>query len=419
MKLIKKINCYFITISILILIVTSVVTYFLLQALILEEVNETLQSEKNAIVKKLKTGYMPDSVFYSYSDNLELKLLDYPSTVKEQLIDTLIFVEAEGERVTFRQLYSIVNINGESYLIVLRRSLVERDELVTGLAVMILLVFISIIGLLILINYWGERRLWKPFYNTINKLSGFSIKQKKPLDLPPVDIDEFNELNKTLNYLTEKLKRDYHQLKEFSENASHEMQTPLAVIRSKLDVLIQDNTLNEYQHKSISSLYNAVSRLSRLNQSLNLLTKIENEEFDNKIDISLTELTNRQLENLKELIEINNLTVGKKFTAQPLLKLNQFIAESLFGNLIINAIKHNVDGGKISIEIDKNKFSITNTGKQLNVNPEELFRRFKKGDSSSGSPGLGLSIVQKICEQNKIEIKYTIIQNLHTVTLTF
>ena len=181
----------------------------------------------------------------------------------------------------------------------------------------------------------------------------------------------------------------------------------------------QDNTLSEYQHKSISSLYNAVSRLSRLNQSLNLLTKIENKEFDNKTDIFLTELTNRQLDNLKELIEINNLTVEKKFTAQPFLKLNRFIAESLFGNLIINAIKHNIDGGKISIEINKNKFSVTNTGKQLNVNPEELFRRFKKGDSSSGSPGLGLSIVQKICEQNNIDIKYTIIQNLHAVTLTF
>ncbi|GBD89289.1 putative sensor-like histidine kinase YedV [bacterium BMS3Abin03] len=418
MKLIKKINRYFLTISVLIFIIISIITFFILQALISEEVDETLISERNNIVKKLQVEGILDSVYYSYSEHIEIKLLDHPSAAKEQLIDTLIFVGAEGESVPFRQLNSTVNINGKTYSIVLRHSLIEKDE-ITGLGIMIVLVFIAIIGLIGLINYLGERRLWKPFYNTINKLSGFSIKQKEPLDLPPVDIDEFNELNKTLNYLTEKLKRDYHQLKEFSENASHEMQTPLAVIRSKLDVLIQDNTLSEYQHKSISSLYNAVSRLSRLNQSLNLLTKIENKEFDNKTDIFLTELTNRQLDNLKELIEINNLTVEKKFTAQPFLKLNRFIAESLFGNLIINAIKHNIDGGKISIEINKNKFSVTNTGKQLNVNPEELFRRFKKGDSSSGSPGLGLSIVQKICEQNNIDIKYTIIQNLHAVTLTF
>jgi len=419
MKLIKKINYYFITISILILIVTSVITYFLLQALILEEVDETLLSEKNIVVKKIQTEDMPDSTFYSYSGNLELKLLNHPSVVKEQLIDTLIFVEGEGESVSFRQLSSTVNINGKSYLIVLRRSLVEKDDLVTGLAVLMVLVFISIIGLLILLNYWGERKLWKPFYNTINKLSGFSIKQINTLELPQVDIDEFNELNITLNYLTKKLKRDYLQLKEFSENASHEMQTPLAIIRSKLDVLIQDNTLSEYQHKSINSLYNAVKRLSRLNQSLNLLTKIENEEFDNKTDISLTDLTNHQLENLKELIEINNLKVEKRFLAKPSLKLNPFIAESLFGNIIANAIKHNIDGGTILIEIDKNKFSITNTGNKLDVNPEELFKRFKKGDTSSDSPGLGLSIVQKICEQNNININYTIDQNLHTIILTF
>lgn len=419
MKLIKKINYYFISISILILIVTSVITYFLLQALILEEVDETLISEKNSITRNLQTEDVPESIFHSYTEILEIKLLDKLTINKDKFIDTLLFIEKEGEVFPFRQLSSTVNINGKTYLIVLRRSLVAKDNLVTGLAVMIVLVFISIIGLLILLNYWGERRLWKPFYNTINKLSGFSIKQKDTLELPQVDIDEFNELNKTLNYFTKKLKRDYYHLKEFSENASHEMQTPLAIIRSKLDVLIQDNTLSEYQHKSINSLYNAVKRLSRLNQSLNLLTKIENDEFDDKTDISLTDLTNHQLENLKELIEINNLKVQKRFLAQPSLKLDPFIAESLFGNIITNAIKHNIDGGTILIEIDNNNFLISNTGDILNANPDELFNRFKKGDTSSGSPGLGLSIVQKICEQNNIKINYTIDQYIHTIILTF
>ncbi len=419
MKLQRKIGIYFFSVSLIIFLLSSIVSYLVIKNLVLEEVDETLEAEKNNLITQLQHIENPGNILGNHSYRLEIHNIDAGRNIVQTLSDTLVFVGEEDEGVPFRQIKLSKIIDGKNYVIILRRSLIEREDLITGITVLLGLVFFLIFLSLNLINYFAEKKWWKPFYETLHKLSIFNLAQKEKIIFNHSGIDEFNKLNESLEELTEKMRNDFNNLKEFSENASHEMQTPLAIIRSKLDVMIQDSSLNENQFNSIRSLYDAVNRLSKLNQSLNLLTKIENQEFTQKEDVNISQLIIRQLDNLKELIESKSLQVRSDIGEGVLVQINPFIADALISNLLVNAIKHNLENGEISIELTREKLTIKNTGKPPQVLIEKLFERFKKDNQTSDSPGLGLSIVKKICEMNDFNIEYNFIAGFHIVSVKF
>lgn len=414
MKLTKKVIRYYIASSLLIFALGSVTIYFVLKALIAEEVDETLRSEKVRIVKQLQ--HDPKTIPANWATtNLEIRSVPGINSLKEALKDTVIFVKETNETIPLRQLCFYTKINNHIYRIILRRSLIEREDLVTGVFAVMIGIFLATILIMNLINIRSDKKLWKPFYETLDKLTTFRLDSKQALNLPKVPIDEFDRLNQTLNQMAEKLQRDYRNLKQFSENTAHEMQTPLAIIRSKLDVLIQDASLSEEQLQTIHSLYQAVSRLSRLNQSLNLLTKIENQEFSEKHDINFNALLKEQLHNFDELIQMKQLKIQTHVKSHFVLNMNPFMAETLVSNLLVNAVQHNQPQGFITIETSEEALTISNSGPELKSTPQELFERFKKDRPEPDSPGLGLSIVQSICRQNGLKIKYEYQDGTHRV----
>ena len=401
--------------SALVFILGSISTYLVLESLISEEVRETLESEKRTILDQIKTDGLPSGRLNS--GNLSIRQIPDSLEVQVGFADTSLFVPEENERVPFRQLIFTSRIEGKNYRIALRRSLIEKDDLVLGITVMMMTIFVMMILLLNGINYWSDRRLWKPFYRALNKLKTFNLNNRHALNLPNEAIEEFNQLNQTLNTMAAKLQNDYLLLKEFSENAAHEMQTPLAVIRSKLDVLFQDQKLSASQMQTIHSLYHAVNRLARLNQSLNLLTKIENREYHEKQSVDFCKLIEQQLQNLNELIQINKIKVISRTGIPFVMEINPFMAETLLSNLLINAVKHNKDQGFIELETTPKSITLTNSGHALKSDPQELFARFKKDNNSADSPGLGLAIVQSICIQNGLNIDYKYEQEKHKIVV--
>jgi signal transduction histidine kinase len=147
----------------------------------------------------------------------------------------------------------------------------------------------------LIINRVVLKRLWQPFYRSLDILKNFRVDKKQTMDFPSNQIDEFEFMNQTIQKTTNQAQQEYSLLKEFTENASHEMQTPLAIIRSKLDLLIQDENLSEDQSKTMQSAYSAIERLSRLNQSLLLLAKIENNQYAETTRINLTDKITEKL----------------------------------------------------------------------------------------------------------------------------
>jgi signal transduction histidine kinase len=217
--------------------------------------------------------------------------------------------------------------------------------------------------------------------------------------------------------MTKKMRRDYFNLKEFNENASHEIQTPLAIIKSKLELLIQGEGLDEEQIGMINSVYEASTRMSRLNQGLLLISKIDNNQFHHTEKVDLQKIMEKTLEHFEEIINLKKIRIIHHFNSPACPQMNPVLAEILISNLISNSIRHNIEEGEILINMNSEGFEITNTGHPTTIPPDELFRRFRKSERTSDSVGLGLAIVKKIVQLYQFDIKYEVKENIHLIKL--
>jgi signal transduction histidine kinase len=268
-----------------------------------------------------------------------------------------------------------------------------------------------------MVNRFLLRKLWQPFYETLLSIKQFNLSNKRSLPNHNSNIDEFKELDTAMKEMAGKVLNDYDTLKNFADNASHEMQTPLAIINSKLDILIQDQNLDEKQMKQLQGIYDATGRLSKLNQSLLLLTKIENNQFSVTTAVQLDDLVKEKLFQLEDLVKAKQIDV--RINARPTsIQMNDFLADILVNNLLSNAIRHNVQKGTIEITLGPGELTISNSNPPLGFNASDIFDRFQKGNLSSGS-GLGLAIVRQICDNYNFIIDYGYKDNMHSFTLRF
>jgi signal transduction histidine kinase len=217
--------------------------------------------------------------------------------------------------------------------------------------------------------------------------------------------------------MTSKARRDYQSLKEFTENASHEMQTPLAIAKGKLELLQQNINLDENQSKLLDDSQKALTKLSRLGQALSLLAKIENQEFTTQTNIDFSTIVTHTISLFEELATLKNIKLEYYLQPNIYVKMDTTLADVLVTNIIKNAIQHNIENGWIRVYLDQHKLEVINSGEELHLSPETLFLRFKKSNQSKGSLGLGLAIVKKICEVNQLQVQYNYNDQTHSVQI--
>ena len=217
--------------------------------------------------------------------------------------------------------------------------------------------------------------------------------------------------------MAEKAKTDYTSLKTFTENASHELMTPIAVINSKLDTLIQTDNFDTKQSKLLNDLYSAVSRLNRLNQSLLLLVKLENNLLQEQQQLNLRLLLSELLVQFEEIFFAKKLTVSCNLNDKEITG-SKYLAEILLSNLLSNAIRHNKPGGTIAVTLTGERLTIKNTGEIGPLPAGSVFNRFYKSSGSEGS-GLGLTISRQICENLSFRLDYGFQDGLHIFTVDF
>jgi signal transduction histidine kinase len=208
-------------------------------------------------------------------------------------------------------------------------------------------------------------------------------------------------------------------LKEYNENLSHEIQTPLAVIRSKLDILMQNRRLNKESINLIKSIHEATSRLFRLNQALLLISKIENLQFAETRKISLRQMIEKMLENYEEIMKLKNIRVETEFSDGAPVIMNEDLADLMISNMLGNAVRHNIDGGFIICRLDNRSLTITNSGMPLKADPSKLFDRFQKGSDHPEAIGLGLSIVKNIADLYKMQVHFSSTGTVYEIRLDY
>ena len=380
---------------------SGVVLYFSIKMLLESEIEEELYSTKNRVELILKSDPehqgIPPVIEVEKVTNLRRKVLN----------DTLIYDPLQDEIELFRQLSETKLINGQQYRITVRAMVIESENILVAIVSTFLIIILFAFIFLFYFNKNRNKKLWDPFFINLDKIKSFSIKEMNQLDLRESEIIEFDELNKELNSLTAKVHSDYQNLKQFTEDISHEIQTPLAVMQAKIDTLVDGLHINQEQYQQFSSLENDLRKLKNLNKRLILLAKIDNNQFVNDELISLNLIFEDAVQNL---IELTPAVFKLESNTNNLLKIDRSLAVVLCDNLLSNAIKHNLEDNEITIKIEVTKVQVLNRGIMPLKHPDQLFNRFYKESRSRDSNGLGLSIVKKICDQYGFLPSYSFVE---------
>jgi signal transduction histidine kinase len=394
--------------------------YLTIKKVIYKQIDTSLITEKSIIEDQIRqTDTIPDFEA-TFGHQIEVKLLTYKLHSYQSIKDTDIYDPKSDSFIPFRYIYFAGNtVEKKGFIITIFQTIGEKNELLQDIGLYMFFLFFSLLLISILINYLIARRLWQPFYDSVKIAGKFDIQADTPLNLPETDINEFNQLNEVFNNMTRKMRNDYLNLKEFSENASHEIQTPLAVIRSKADLLMQQKNLNKDSINLVKAINEATSRLFKLNQGLLLISKIENQVFHEKKLVSLKKIVEAGLENYREIMLLKKIAVEVEASDEAMVEMNDVLAEVLISNLLSNAVRFNIDGGFIKCHIDNKYLIISNSGLQITINPEDLFMRFHKNSDNPQSVGLGLSIVKKITESYGMDITYSYQKGIHELKLRY
>ncbi|HEY1112146.1 MAG TPA: ATP-binding protein [Chitinophagaceae bacterium] len=317
-------------------------------------------------------------------------------------------------RIPFRQLSHVVAINGVPYQIVIRKSQEQKAVLVANITTIMLLVFVGLGLATLLFNWIISKRLWRPFRASLQKIRHIELQQMDEVRFEETATTEFNELNTSLNAMTRKLHSDYLVIKEFTENAAHEMQTPLAIAQTKMELLLQDEALTGPQVDTILQATDALGRLGKLNQSLLLLARIEASQYETTDTLNLVDVTRKYLDLFAEMIQDRQITVETEFVGDFTVKLHPVLADSLVSNLLGNAVKYNRTGGRITIAVSERRYCISNTSDTPAIPPQQLFKRFGVPAAAPGhSTGLGLAIVKRIADTHHLYIAYAFEKDMH------
>lgn len=416
MKLLTRTTRYYLLYSSIAVIIGGLIFYPVLKNIVYDQVDENLRDEKLIIIETIDHADSVPDFRPVFGHQIEITIFNTPRKNRESIRDTTIYESDQGEFVKYRHLWiESTSIRRQGYIINLFKPLGESEKLMVEIYLAITVIFASLLGLLVIINYLIARRVWIPFYKTLGTLRGYEITSETPLELTGSNIREFVNLNQALEKMSRKIRKDFLTLKEFNENAAHELQTPLAVIKSKTDLLFQDETLNADQLKLVSAISEATSRMSKLNQGLLLLSKIDNNQFPLTGEISVETVFDRTLDHFSEIISLHGITISKNYAGSMKIIMNPLLADILISNLISNAIKHNMPQGTLTIAVTPEEFTISNTGPELAIDPQLLFERFRKSDHRSESVGLGLSIVRKIADLAGLQSAYHFENGIHSL----
>ena len=416
MKLFSRYNRINITASIIVFVVGSVVFYFVLRAVLLKQLDDTLHTEQTEIISYVQLYHQLPEQVHAYNQQITYEVINNPPP------ETGYYSEKkklDGEVEWMRVLVFGITAANKNYRVTVTKSQVETEDLLQ----MVILIGAGMIALILLAGYVINRivikRLWKPFYKTVTEVEQYQLAKQQALQLPVSGISEFDLLNQRLTSMTERAQQDYQVVKEFSANAAHEMQTPLAVIRSHTEALMQDENVLQQHDRSIQTIDQSVNRLTRLNQDLLLLARIENGQFPLQVKVDLDKIIKQKIEELTELLASKKLRY-QGYLEPVQISCNQHLAEVIVNNLLGNAIRYNKEEGIIKIELTPQRLIISNTSLLPALEKEKVSQRFyRHPDTKADGNGLGLSIVKQVCAVTGYTLQYDYQQGLHIFSISW
>ncbi|MBC7565914.1 MAG: HAMP domain-containing histidine kinase [Pedobacter sp.] len=412
MKLLSKISYYHFWLSAVVLGITGSMLFFFLRNEISKEIQEQLELQTDMVAHEIYMGRTIDFPLINITKGDD-SLMKLPKIFK----DTMIYDRLQKVTEGYYYFSESKKINGQPYRIMVMTTYIGWDNYSKA----IIYIFLSIAGLLIvlgtLVNYFISRRIWKPFLINLKRIKAYSVSSKEELQLTLTNVTEFKELNNVLIDLAARDKREYNALKEFTENASHEIQTPLSILKTRLESISQQPLTVDIA-RLLNDAKQATIRLSKVNKGLLLLAKLENNAFTDVQWVSIEAVLKRNFDLVEDLFQHKCLHVEKHIQSKVVFA-SQFLMEILISNLLTNALSYTPSGARIIFSLSEQLLVISNEGEPLSFPESKLFKRFGKGATDNKGNGLGLSISKQICTLNKWQLSYSYEKHMHRFNIHF
>lgn len=392
---------YLITILLLIIAVWAALFY----AYILDEVYDNVDDGlKNRKIQIIKAVYLDESLLKNNEFGFnEFKINPISASEykdKNNLYNKMYYMEYDDEDQPYRVLKTdFIDQFGRHQQLTVRTSTVEEDELVYDLTTALIVLYLLLVASIIVVNGFLLHKAMKPFYLILDKLKKYQFGIPSHQEPQSYSIKEFEELNVEINEMISRNELVFHQQKQFIENASHELQTPLAIVINKIDLVIQNGELDRKNMNFFSEVKNDLRRMAGLNKSLLMLSKIENSQFNTLANVNFTMLIKELVHSYEDFIEYKKIEVNvlEKDTFEAVF--NPDLADVLISNLLKNSVKYNHQNGKLNIITERDRVIFQNTGSKKPLDKLQIFNRFYKQGSDQSSTGLGLSIIKTIIKQ--------------------
>lgn len=400
MRLLNYTSVYFSIALLVIISIWAAVFYYTMLIEIYDSIDDGLDNQKGLVIQKAAadTSILQKNNF----DETDYAINEIPAGTAvhrhDAYIDTMMFMQNEKSDEPVRLLKTVFLQNGKYYQLQVATSMVEEDDLVKHLFISILWLYFGLVLSIIIFNNFLLKKIWQPFYQLLKHLKKFRLDKPEPIEPVNTKVDEFSILNETVQKFVQRNVDTYTSQKHFIENASHELQTPLAISINKLESLAEDGQLKPDQLKLVASALDHLERLTRLNKSLLLLSKIENKQFAEASPVNMNELAQKISADFSDQLIFSDLTLSIIEKGNCIQKMNIDLAAVLLINLVKNAIVHNKPGGFVTITINGASLMVENSGVERPLDENKIFGRFHSEESpqTSAGTGLGLAIVKAI-----------------------
>lgn len=415
MKLIYRIVA---RLSVMIIVVLSIWTFLFYYAIVNEindEVDDSLEDYAELIlIRFLREEELPAKDIgsnnqYFISEVSAESVLNHPVI---SFCDSMIYIQEKEEEEPARVLTNIFEDDyGKYHKLVITTPTFEKEDMFNSILFWIVIIYVALIVIIILVNVVVFYSSMKPLYVLLEWLDNYKI--GKPVKLNnPTEITEFQKLNDAAERNANRVEQLFEKQKQFIDNASHELQTPLAICQNRLEMLMEDGQLTENQLEEIGKTYYSLENISRLNKSLLLLSRIDNGQYLETKEININSLIKRYLNDFKEVYSYKNIQVQFDENKSLIVSMNESLATILITNLLKNAFVHNIENGKIQIIVGDKNVVFKNSGKEA-LDSNLIFERFYQGGKREDSTGLGLSIVDSICRFYKFKLTYRYQESCH------
>lgn len=400
----------------------AVFFYMTLMEEVHEEVDETLESCSELIMLKWLSGENIPSESYDAINHYTLREVSaaYADSVSAiRYADEELFMAERVESESARSKTTVfATDDGRFWELKVVIPTFEKEDFSEAITSWMIYLYVLLSVVIVSVIIWKYNKHMRPLYILLKWLEAYQVGRKnQPLD-NPTNVTEFRQLNEATLAFADRNEAVFEQQKVFIGNVSHEMRTPLAVCLNRIEMLLDDDTLTEKQLSELAKTHQTLTHLSKLSSSLLLLFKIDNDQFVDESNVNFNYLLKRYLEDYEEVYAHKEVKIHWTETGTFTVHMNESLSSMLVTNLLKNAFVHNRKGGDLTVHITKRSFSISNSGSDIPLDKDKIFKRFYQQKKSERNTGLGLTIAHAICEHSALELNYYYASGKHEFRVT-